>query len=63
MTQVVQMPEQQYYFSKLLGYTYEIVYKSGATNRVVDALGNIDRSSSQMMGLTGPQSVEDTRDL
>jgi len=45
-TQVVQTPEQQYYLSKLLGYTYEIVYEPGATNRVVDALSRIDESLS-----------------
>jgi len=55
MMQVVQTPEQQYYLSKLLGYTYEIVYKPGATNKVDDALSRIDGSSSQMMGLTVPQ--------
>jgi len=53
--QVVQTPEQQYYLSKLLGYTYEIVYKPGAANKVDDALSKIDGSSSQMMGLTVPQ--------
>ena len=51
MTQVVQTPEQQCYLSKLLGYTYEIVYKPGAANKVADALSRIDGSSSQMMGL------------
>jgi len=55
MTQVVQTPEQQYYLSKLLGYTYEIVYKPGAANRVADALSRVNESSPQMMGLTVPQ--------
>lgn len=38
MSQVIQTPEQQFYLAKLLGYSYEIVYKPGAQNRVVDAL-------------------------
>jgi len=36
MTQVVQMAEQKYYLSKLIRYTYEIMYKPGASIRVVD---------------------------
>jgi hypothetical protein len=38
MTQIIQTPEQQFYLAKLLGYTYEIVYRPGAQNRVADAL-------------------------
>jgi len=45
MTQVVQMPKQQYYLLKLLGYTYEIVYKLRAANRVADVLSRINESS------------------
>jgi hypothetical protein len=41
MTQVIQTPEQQFYLAKLLGYSYEIVYKPGAQNRVADALSRI----------------------
>jgi len=55
MTQVVQTPEQQYYLSKLLGYTYEIMYKLGSANRVADALSRLDESLPQMMWLTVPQ--------
>jgi len=55
MAQVVQTPEQQYYLSKLLGYTYETVYKSEAANKVADALSRIDESSLSMMGLTVAQ--------
>jgi len=54
-TQVMQTPEQRYYLCKLLGYTYEIVYKRRAPNRVVDALSKINESSSQMMGIRIPQ--------
>lgn len=38
MTQVIQTPEQQHYLAKLLGFTYEIVYKPGPSNWVADAL-------------------------
>lgn len=41
MTQVIQTHEQQFYLAKLLGYSYEIVYKQGAQNNVVDALSRI----------------------
>ncbi|WJX52068.1 hypothetical protein P8452_38212 [Trifolium repens] len=38
LTQVIQTPEQQFYLAKLLGYSYEIIYKPGPQNRVADAL-------------------------
>jgi hypothetical protein len=38
LTQVIQTPEQQFYLSKLLGYHYDIEYKTGKTNIVPDAL-------------------------
>jgi hypothetical protein len=41
MTQVIQTPEQQFYLAKLLGYSYDIVYKPGAQNRVAYALSRI----------------------
>lgn len=40
--QVVQTPEQQFYLAKLMGFTYEIVYWSGSTNLVADALSRLD---------------------
>jgi hypothetical protein len=41
MTHVIQTPEQQFYLAKLLGYSYEIVYKPGAQNKVADALSRV----------------------
>lgn len=55
MTQFVQTPEQQFYLSKLLGYSYEIVYKPGAQNRVADALSRVDDPTPQLLAITIPQ--------
>jgi hypothetical protein len=41
MTQVIQTPEQQFYLTKLLGYSYEIIYKLGPQNRGADALSRV----------------------
>lgn len=41
MDQVIQTPEQHQYFPKLLGFEYEIQFKSGAENTMVDALSRI----------------------
>ncbi|GAU15122.1 hypothetical protein TSUD_08600 [Trifolium subterraneum] len=41
MTQVIQTPEQQFYLAKLLGYSYEIIYKPGAQNKVADVLSRV----------------------
>lgn len=54
MTQVVQTPEQQFYLSKLLGYFYDIVYKSGTQNRVADALSRVHDPGPQLMAITIP---------
>lgn len=44
--QRVVTPEQQNWVSKLLGYDYEIIYKPGKENKVVDALSRISGSPS-----------------
>lgn len=54
MTQVVQTPEQQFYLAKLLGYSYEIVYKPGTQNRVADALSRLYEPPAHMMAITIP---------
>lgn len=38
MSQVVQTQEQQFYLTKLLGYDYDIVYRTWSSNGVADAL-------------------------
>lgn len=54
MTQVVQTPKQQFYLAKLLGYSYEIVYKPGAQNRVADALSRMHEHIPQCFTITIP---------
>jgi len=38
LQQVIQTPDQEVYVRKLLGFQFRIEYKSGASNKVVDAL-------------------------
>ncbi|KAF7801788.1 Retrotransposable element Tf2 [Senna tora] len=38
MHKVVQTPEQQFYLSKMLGFNFDLVYRTGRTNLVADAL-------------------------
>lgn len=55
MSQIIQTPEQKFYLAKLLGYDYDIQYKSGASNTVADSLSRRDTSSSsQYMVLSVP---------
>lgn len=36
--QIIQSPEQQYFLTRLLGFTFKIVYKKGKDNAAADAL-------------------------
>lgn len=51
MSQVVQTQEQQFYLTKLLGYDYEIIYRTGKSNRVADALSRQTEEDPQLLSL------------
>lgn len=56
LKQVIQIPEQQYFLTKLLGYSYNIVYHKGRENLAADALSRIlaeedDLGSPQLLAL------------
>ena len=46
LTRVIQTPEQHMYLTRLLGYDYEIQYRSGSHNQAVDALSRLPESES-----------------
>lgn len=57
LNQVIHTPEQQYFLSKLLGYSYSIVYKRGRENIAADALSQLPEeeggvSSNQLLALS-----------
>lgn len=54
MTQIIQTPKQQFYLAKLLGFSYEIVYKPRAQNKVADALSRIHEVGPTFMVITVP---------
>lgn len=56
ISQVFQTPEQQVYLSKLLDFDFKILYKTGKTNVVVDALSRIE-NENQCLTLTMPHFV------
>ena len=55
LTQVIQTPEQHLYMARLMGYDYDIQYRSGSTNHVVDALSRLPEEQSTLtMILSSP---------
>lgn len=46
--------DQQHYLSKLLGFTYDTVYKPGPANRVAHVLSQMPDNPFHMMGLSIP---------
>lgn len=57
ITQVIQTPEQHLYLVRLMGYDYEIQYRSGSHNPAADALSRLPEhgpSVSLLLSVTGP---------
>lgn len=57
LKQVIQTPEQKYFLTKLLGFSYIIVYRKGRENLAADALsrspvGEEELGSTQLMAIT-----------
>ncbi|VFQ68963.1 unnamed protein product [Cuscuta campestris] len=48
LQQVIQTPDQHFYIRKLLGFRFRIEYKTGASNRVADALSRIHDTSEEV---------------
>lgn len=52
LQQKISTPFQQFWLSKLMGFDYEIVYKSGVENTVVDALSRVTGSEILCMAIS-----------
>ena len=48
LTQVIQTPEQQKYLARLMGYDYNIQYRSGNSNVVANALSRVPEPTSEI---------------
>lgn len=46
LSQVIQTPDQQFYVRRLMGFKFSIEYKSGASNKVADALSQPDSNTT-----------------
>lgn len=52
LEQRITTPSQQKWLSKLLGYDYEIWYKSGKENRAADALSRVHSSNLETLAIS-----------
>jgi len=49
LNQVIQTPEQHMYLARLMGYDYDIQYRSGSHNQAADALSQLPESDSSTL--------------
>lgn len=49
LTQVIQTPEQQTYLAWLMGYDYQIIYRSRTHNQAADALSQLPKQESSSL--------------
>lgn len=54
LTQVIQMSEQHMYLAWLMGYDYQIQYRSSTHNQAVDALSRCFDQDSTLMSILVP---------
>lgn len=48
LNQAIQTPEQQYFLTKLLGYSYDIIYRKGRENLAADALSRLPAEEGEL---------------
>ena len=54
LTQVIQTPEQHIYLARLMGYDYQIQYRTSAHNQAADALSRCFDQDSTLLSLSMP---------
>ena len=48
LTQTIQTPEQHIYMARLMGYDYEVHYRSDSHNQAADALSRLPETNSSL---------------
>ncbi len=63
LEQRLSSPQQNKWLAKMLGYDYEIIYKKGKDNRVVDALSRQFEEESTLLAISLPipEWIEEAR--
>lgn len=64
LTQVIQTPEQHMYLAHLMGYDYQIQYRSDSHNQATDALSRLPKqgpSLSMILSMTSLTFLEELR--
>lgn len=61
LSQVVQTPEQYRWATKLIGFDFQIFYKPGKENKVVDALSRVEDVRLLALSSTSPTLSQELR--